>query len=132
MLYPVTIYQKEGQFIAHAPDLPTLSFVGENMADVIRNARLTIIEHLQALAEQGKPLPKGNDLSVHLDNPEFFGQTWAIISLDSLRFSQAMVAYQLALPEKILNDIHRTLGDNASLDDVQAFILTAIQDKLAK
>lgn len=132
MLYPVAIYQANGQFIAHAPDLPTLSITGESMADVINNARLTIIEHLHLLAEKNSPIPKGNDLNVHLENPQFFGQTWAIISLDSLRFSQETVTYQLALPKKMLDDIYRILGDNASVDGVQAFMVGAIQDKLSK
>lgn len=131
MLYPITIHHEKEQFVAYAPDLPNLTFTGDNMADVIRNARFVMIEHLQALAEQGKPIPKGNDLSVYLDNPKFLGQTWAVISLDSLKFSQA-TTHQFPLSERVLGEIYQALGENATLDDVHTFVITAIQEKLAK
>lgn len=132
MLYPVAIYQANGQFVAHTPDLPALSIMGENMADVIRNARSIIIDHLQELADKNEPIPKGSDLGHHLDNPDFFGQTWAIISLDSLRFSQATIAYQLNIPKKLLDEIYATLGSGANVDAVQDFIISSVQQKLTK
>lgn len=131
MLYPIAIYQANGRFVAHAPDLPTLPIVGETMADVIHNARVVIIDYLQDLANHHQPIPKGNNISGHLDNPDYFGRTWAIISLDSLRFGQATVAYQLPLPKKTLDDIYQMLGENSSTQTVQDFIIAAIEDKLA-
>lgn len=139
MFYPVAIYEKNQQFFATVPDLPSLTIVGESMADVIKNARIVIIDYLQSLADSNQPLPQGNDINLHLDNPEFLGYIWAIISLDSLRFAQKTVHYPLTLPKALLDGIYRTLGDTSyaqldnsvdNSDGVQAFILAAIEDKL--
>lgn len=130
MLYPIAIYQANGRFVAHAPDLPTLPMTGETMADVIHNARMVIMEYLQKLANQKQPIPKGKEISEHLDNPDYFGRTWAIISLDSLRFHQETVVYELVLPKDVLDGIYQVLGDHSTADKVQDFILTAIQEKL--
>lgn len=132
MLYPIAIYQANGRFVAHAPDLPTLPMTGETMADVIHNARMAIIEYLQKLANQKQPIPKGKEISEHLDNPDYFGRTWAIISLDSLRFHQETIAYELLLPKNMLDGIYQRLGGEVAMEKVQAFILGAIQDKLDK
>lgn len=132
MLYPVAIYQKDQQFFAKVPDLPMLEICGEGMADVIGNAKLVIIDYLQGLLDEGQPLVDGQDIGVHLNNPEFFGYTWAIISLDSLRFAQKTVDYHLAMPKAILDAIYQQLGDTASVDKVQAFILEAITATLTE
>lgn len=133
MFYPVAIYEQDQQFFATVPDLPSLNIVGESMADVIKNARIVIIDYLQSLADNNQPLPKGNDINLHLDNPEFLGYIWAIISLDSLRFAQKTIHYPLMLPKALLDGIYNALGNthtHLESDGIQAFILTAIEDKL--
>lgn len=126
MLYSVAIYQKDQQFFAKVPDLPMLDISGASMADVIGNAKLVIIDHLQRLVNEGQALVDGQDIGVHLNNPEFFGHTWAIISLDSMRFAQKTIDYHLAIPKPTLDKIYQQLGDTASVDKVQAFIIDAI------
>lgn len=133
MIYPVAIQKDPNNntpFVAIVPDLPNLHIEGDSMADVIHNARLVIMAHLQSKAENNEPIASGQDISVHLDNPKFFGHTWAIISLDSLRFTQSTLTYHLTLPKTTLDAICRTLGDNASPELVQAFMLDAIKHKL--
>lgn len=100
------------------------------MADVLGNARLAIIEHLQGLWEQGLPLVDGQNIGVHLNNPDFFGYTWAMIGLDSVRFAQKTVNYHLPMPQETMDNIYRQLGDKASVEGVRSFILQAINAAL--
>lgn len=130
MIYPVAIHKENGHFFAKVPDLPSLQIDGASMADVIENARLVIIEHLQNLADNNLPINEGQDISVHLDNAEFFGHTWAIISLDSLRLAQTTLSYRLDLPKSMLAAIQNSVGGDGKL--AEQFILDAIREKLAK
>lgn len=137
MIYPVAIRPQNTtdnrtNFVANVPDLPDLHIEGETMADVIRNAQAVITTHLQARAEKNQPIRSGQDISVHLDNPDFFGCTWAIISLDSLRFTQAILNYPLSLPKMILDSIYEHVGENADTDVVDGFIVDAIKQKLSQ
>lgn len=132
MLYPVAIYQKNQQYFAKVPDLPTLEINGESMADVIGNAKLVIIDYLQGLMDEGQPLVDGQDIGVHLNNPEFFGHTWAIISLDSMRFAQKTIDCHLPIPKATFDAIYKKLGETASVDKVQDFMVRAISDALAQ
>lgn len=129
MLYPVAIDQQTEGFVAHVPDLPALTVSGDSVADVIRNARLAISEHLQAVVDQGEPLPKVNDLSVHLDNAEFYGRIWAIVSLESAYFVPKVTDIALKLPKKTLDAIHVHLK-SSDPEEIQAFIIKTINERL--
>lgn len=135
MIYPVAIRTKETDnqhthFIAIAPDLPELHIEGVSMADVIHNARAVIMAHLQVLAENNQVVRSGQDISVHLNNPDFFGCTWAIISLDSIRFAQAILSYRLNIPKTVLDGIYDVVGEGATGETVDEFIVDAIKQKL--
>lgn len=146
MLYSVAIHQEGGKFVAVVPDLPNLEVVGDNMASVIGDIRLTIIEHLQNLVSNNQPIPAGQDIGIHLADSRFLGHTWAIVTLDSLRLSQHLVPMELAMPKSLLLSIYHELGhklpNQAVGDDevdkilqvshefIQNFILSAVKEKL--
>lgn len=134
MLYSVAIHQENGRFVAHVPDLPTLHADGGSMAEVIGNVRLAIIEYLQSLVSSNHPVPAGQDIGVHLTNPDFFGHTWAIIGLDSLRISQHLISVDLELPKSLLLSIYYELGDgegsDVSQEMVRNYVIEAIKERL--
>lgn len=135
MIYPVAISAQQtperSYFVAIAPDLPELHIEGVSMADVIHNARAVIMAHLQTLAENNHAIRSGRDISEHLNNPDYFGYTWAIISLDSLRFTQAILSYRLNIPKTVLDGIYEVVGDTANTEAVDEFIISAIKQKLS-
>lgn len=132
MFYTVAIHQHNGEFIAEVPDLPTLTICGDTMADVLSNARLSIIEHLQHLTDNDAPIPDGKEINVHLDNPKYYGHIWAIVSLDSLRFAPKTLSYHLDIPSRLLVQIYDNLGNQANNELVQAFIIDAVSQKLSE
>lgn len=132
MFYTIAIHQHNGEFIAEVPDLPALTIYGDTMAGVLSNARLSIIEHLQALADNDTPIPDGKEIGAHLDNPKYYGHTWAIVSLDSLRFAPKTLSYPLDIPNRLLAQIYDQLGNKADNELVQAFIIDAISQKLSE
>lgn len=147
MLYSVAIHQENGAFLAVVPDLPSIEVGGDNMAQVIGDVRLAIIEHLQNLVSNNQPIPAGQDIGIHLADKRFLGHTWAIVTLDSLRLSQHLVPVELAMPKSLLLSIYHELeqkipnqavGDDevgkvleVSHEFIQSFILSAIKEKLA-
>lgn len=129
MIYPVAIRKQDqnGLFVAISPDLPDLHITGTSMADVVHNARLIIMSHLQTLAEQNAPITSGTNLNTHLSNPDFLGHTWAIISLNSLKLTPSN--YQFVLPAPTLNAIYHHL-EIPTRDAINTFILEAIHKQL--
>lgn len=110
MLYPVAIFQQDNLFRAKIPDLPELTAIeGNSMADTITQVRHIIINHLQRLSDNDEPIPVGQELNIHLQNPEFLGHTWAIISLDSLRFVTRTLPINLNIPKALVNQMHTQL-----------------------
>lgn len=135
MLYSVAIHQDNGAFLAVVPDLPNVEVGGDNMAQVIGDVRLAIIDHLQNLVSNNQPIPAGQDIGVHLGNQKYLGHTWAIITLDSLRLSQHLVPIELALPKSLLLSIYHELEYEANNDEIpnellSTFIIDTIKERL--
>ncbi len=58
MDYLVVIHRaEEGGFRAEVPSLPGCYAQGESVEDVLAEARDAIVSHVQALMEDGQPLP---------------------------------------------------------------------------
>lgn len=131
MLYPVAIVTHEGEFLATVPDLPDLQVKGASVADVIRAVRNEIVVHLQSLAQDNLPLPVAKDVGAYVKDPNFLGVTWAIVSLDSWVFDQSKLSYSITLPKQTIDAMTALLGAEAGSNDIQRFILSAIQEKLA-
>jgi predicted RNase H-like HicB family nuclease len=58
MSYLVVIERGDTSFGAHVPDLPGCVAVGETEEEAVRLVREAITLHLEALAEQGLPIPE--------------------------------------------------------------------------
>ncbi len=58
MSYLVVIERGDTSFGAHVPDLPGCVAVGETEEEALRLVREAITFHLEALAEQGLPIPE--------------------------------------------------------------------------
>lgn len=139
MLYPVAILQENNHFIAKIPDLPSLQIQGDSIAQTISNVRQAIIDHLQTLADADLAIPQGQDINTHLLNPDYYGHTWAIISLDSLRLSNQTLPLRLELPKSLIRQIQQTICANQAVShqdisqsELESFITQAIREKLAK
>ena len=57
MTYLVVIEQGEKTFGAYVPDLPGCAAVGETKEEALRLVREAIALHIEALKEQGLPVP---------------------------------------------------------------------------
>lgn len=133
MLYPVAMIEQDNGYVAKIPDLPTLLIEGDSMAQTISNVRAAIIHYLQSLADADLVIPEGQDIGTHLSNPQYFGHTWAIISLDSLRLSRQTLSFRLELPKSLIKQLSDTLGvenDAISQSEIEAFIIQAVREKL--
>lgn len=133
MLYPVAMIEQDNGYVAKIPDLPTLLIEGDSMAQTISNVRAAIIHYLQSLADADLVIPEGQDIGTHLSNPQYFGHTWAIISLDSLRLSRQTLSFRPELPKSLIKQLSDTLGvenDAISQSEIEAFIIQAVREKL--
>lgn len=127
-LFSVAIRQENDTFHAQTPDLPNIHIIGTSIADTIDKTRTTLIEHLQHLVDTNQPLPTPQNITTYLIDPKFAGQTWAMISLNSMLFDSNQKSFALHLPRPLLNGIQEKVGYHES--DIENFILAAIHHKL--
>lgn len=128
-LFSVAIRQEDDTFYAQVPDLPDIHVIGDSIADTIDKVRSTLIGYLQKLADDGSDLPQPENITNHLTNPKFAGQTWAMISLNSMLFNSKQKSFNLHLPRALLTQIQTQIGYDEH--DIEAFIFKAIEHELA-
>lgn len=129
-LFSVVIKQDHNNFHAQVPDLPNLHVTGTSIADTIDKMRSAIINYLQSLSDNGQDLPHPQNITTYLLDPKFAGQTWAIISLNSLLFDSNQKSFSLHLPRPLLAQIQEKIGYQEH--DIERFILTAIEHELSR
>ncbi|MDO5651796.1 MAG: type II toxin-antitoxin system HicB family antitoxin [Moraxella sp.] len=132
MLYPVAITQKDHEFFAQIPDLPELHVVGSNMADTIAKVRVAIIEYLQQLSNSNQAIPIGQPLNNHLTNPVYFGCTWAIISLDSLRFLSENLPLTVNIPKTLIMPMQQALLDSCTVSHIHEITSLHLESYILK
>ncbi|OPH35419.1 type II toxin-antitoxin system HicB family antitoxin [Moraxella equi] len=126
-IFSVAIRQEDDTFYAQVPDLPDIHVIGDSIADTIDKVRSALIGHLQKLADDGSDLPQPENITNHLTNRKFAGQTWAIISLNCMLFNSKQKSFNL--PLALLTQIQTQISYDEH--DIEAFILKAIEHELA-
>lgn len=65
--YLIIIEETETGFSAYSPDLPGCVSTGMSMADVEENMREAISAHLDALRDDGIPVPKPTSVATYVE-----------------------------------------------------------------
>jgi predicted RNase H-like HicB family nuclease len=80
MRFLIMLEQTETGFAVQAPDL-AISAYGENIEAAKRAASEAIRINLEAYREAGQPVPEGQSVSNHLENPEFRDLLFAYVEV---------------------------------------------------
>jgi predicted RNase H-like HicB family nuclease len=80
MRFLIMLEQTETGFAVQAPDLAIATY-GENIEAAKRAAGEAIRSNLEAYREAGQPVPEVQDVSNHLENPEFQDLLFAYVDV---------------------------------------------------
>lgn len=80
MRFLILLEQTEEGFAVQVPDLAVIT-VGKTLADAKIAAREAIRVNLDAYGEAGQPIPEGQPILNHLENPEFRDLFFAYIDV---------------------------------------------------
>lgn len=67
MKYGIVIEQAEGNYAAYVPDLPGCISTGATVKETLSNIREAIMFHLEALREDGLPVPPPTSLCEYVE-----------------------------------------------------------------
>ena len=81
MRFLIMLEQIETGFSVQAPDLAIATSYGENIEAASRAASEAIRINLEDYREAGQPVPEGQSVSNHLDNPEFRDLLFAYVEV---------------------------------------------------
>ena len=103
MRYPVVIHKdKSSDYGITVPDLPGCFSAGDTMEEALTNAVEAIECHLEGLLFDGEAIPQAQAIETHLENADFAGGTWALVSVDLSRLASKAKRINITLPERVL------------------------------
>lgn len=103
MRYPVVIHKdKETDYGVTVPDLPGCFSAGETMEEALTNAAEAIECHLEGLLLAGEEIPQAQPVESHLDDEDFAGGTWALVSVDLSKLRSKTKRINITVPERVL------------------------------
>ena len=96
---------RKSAFGVAVPDLPGCFSAGDTVEDAFEKAREAIEAHCEALAEEGKDLPKPKKLSEWQTDREYKGWTWGIVDVPVDKFFGPAEKINITIPGRLLKQI---------------------------
>jgi predicted RNase H-like HicB family nuclease len=69
MRYAIAIEKAEGNYSAYIPDLPGCVTVEDTVEELMENMREAVEMHLEALQEDGLPIPEARTMCEYIELP---------------------------------------------------------------
>lgn len=87
MKYPVVLHKEINScFGVSVPDIQGCFSAGDTKDKALHNVKLAIHDHLEILADDGKPAPIGLTIGDYLNDHDYDGGIWAYIDIDIENF----------------------------------------------
>jgi predicted RNase H-like HicB family nuclease len=103
MRYPVVIHKdKTSDYGVTVPDLPGCFSAGDTLEEALTQAVEAIECHLEGLLLDGDEIPPAQSIETHMENRDFTGGTWALVSVDLSRLASKAKRINITLPERVL------------------------------
>lgn len=113
MRYPIIIHKDaESDYGVTIPDLPGCYTAGLTVDDAMMMAAEAASLHLEAMLDEGEPIPEPSDIQALRDNPDYADGTWAYITLDTSTLANKSRRINITLPERTLQVIDQFANDH--------------------
>jgi predicted RNase H-like HicB family nuclease len=107
MEMPIAIHKDANSvYGVTVPDVPGCYSWGDTIDDAIKNARVAIYGHYQALAESGEALRfKTSRIEDLAADEEYAGAIWALVDVDASKFDSKPERINISIPRFVLKKI---------------------------
>lgn len=107
LVFPIAVEAGDEQhaFGVVVPDIPGCFAAGDTLEEAFENAKQAIESHLDALLDEGLPVPQAGKLDEHLHNPDYAGFVWGFVVTRNIPALKKSVRINISLPEVLVQDI---------------------------
>lgn len=106
MQFPVVLHKDAAaDYGVSIPDLPGCFSAGATVAQALDNTLEAMALHFEGLVADNQPLPRAQEIDVHISNPDFDGGIWAVVDFDITPYLGKSVRFNASLPENLLQRI---------------------------
>jgi predicted RNase H-like HicB family nuclease len=134
MVYPIFIFITDDGFDGYFPDVDGCFFAGETMGDVVKNAELAFGIHMEALIEEGFPLPAPpQSPKVYLSDRRLKedGGILSFVAIDPTKYEKKAVKFNLTMPQNLLTAIDRFIATHRDYKSRSQFLAELAREKIS-
>lgn len=134
MLYPIAIEpgDEHHAYGVTVPDLPGCFSAGDTMEEAIAKAKEAITGHIEILVEKGWDIPPVSSVSDLAKDPEFAGDTWAMVDIDVTRLLGGSEKINVTLPKSLIDRIDRCVSTHPEFKSRSGFLAQVALERIAK
>ena len=126
MKFPVVLHKDaDSDYGVTVPDVPGCFTAGATVSEALENVQEALALHLEGLIADDQNLPQAQEVDIHLANPDFAGDVWAVVDFDLTPYLGKSVRFNASLPEHLLNRIDEKVQKDHRYASRSGFLATA-------
>lgn len=126
MKFPVVIHKdSDSDYGVTVPDVVGCFSAGETVEEALDNIQEALALHFESLVADSEPLPQGQAIDAHLDNPDYAGGVWAVVEFDITPYLGKSVRFNATLPQFLLQRIDDYVKNHPEQQSRSGFLASA-------
>ncbi|QCI14741.1 type II toxin-antitoxin system HicB family antitoxin [Pseudomonas putida] len=132
MKFPVVLHKDiDSVYGVIVPDVPGCFSAAQTVGQALRNVQEALALHFEGLVADNEALPQAQEVDVHIDNPDYAGDVWAVVDFDVTPYLGKAVRFNATLPENLLQRIDEKVKRDQRYASRSGFLATAALRELA-
>ncbi|WP_213990825.1 type II toxin-antitoxin system HicB family antitoxin [Sodalis sp. dw_96] len=134
MIYPIFIFKTDHGFDGYFPGIEGCFFASDTLAGVSRDAEEAFAVHMEALIEEGYPLPAPpKDAQCYLGDARLAEESGILgfVDIDPAKYERKAVKFNLTMPQNLLTAIDRYITTSRHYKSRSQFLSELAREKIA-
>ncbi|CAI1001024.1 MULTISPECIES: type II toxin-antitoxin system HicB family antitoxin [Serratia] len=134
MIYPIFIFKTSEGFDGYFPDVEGCFFAGEKMSDIPKNAEEAFGVHMEALIEEGFPVPAApQDPQSYLNDSRLRedGGILGFVEIDPAKYEDKSIKFNLTMPRNLLTAIDKYIETTRGYKNRSQFLAELAREKIS-
>lgn len=133
MIYPIFIFSTTEGFDGYFPDLDGCFFAGNTFADISKNAEEAFAVHIEALMDEGFPLPTPpKDPQRYIGDPRLKEEEGILgfVEIDPAKYESKAVKFNLTMSQNLLTAIDKFIATHRGYKNRSQFLAELARERI--
>ncbi|HDL8224874.1 TPA: type II toxin-antitoxin system HicB family antitoxin [Yersinia enterocolitica] len=135
MIYPIFIFSTVEGFDGYFLDIDGCFFAGNTFAEISQNAEEAFATHIEALMDEGFPLPTPpKDPQRYINDPRLKedGGILGFVEIDPAKYESKAIKFNLTMSQNLLTAIDKFIATHRGYKNRSQFLAELARERIAR